>query len=109
MAKIRPEDEIIDDLITQVGAEMAKIKTADERIERAKVAMERVQEAYVDLAVEMEKLRLIIIEIQESPVIIELAKEHAQEEEEYDPLGLLSIEEYDRQKQEHERLRGQEE
>lgn len=56
---------------------MAKIKTADERIAAAKVAQKGVEDAYIDLAVQMEKLRLAIISLAESPVMIELSESKA--------------------------------
>lgn len=59
---------------------MAKIKTADERIAEAKVAMQGVEQAYIDMAVAFEKLRLAIIAVGESPVVIELAEEFAKQE-----------------------------
>lgn len=51
-----------------------KIKTADERIEAAKVATKRVEDAFVEMVVAMEQLRVVIISLSESPVMIELAE-----------------------------------
>lgn len=97
MAKIRAEDEIVDELITQAGAEAAKIKTADERIDKAKVAIERLQEAFVEMAVAFERVRLAFIELNESPVLIELAESQELRELDDDPKWDPSPEEHVRE------------
>ncbi len=53
---------------------VTKMKTADERIEEAKVVTKRVEDAFIEMMVAMEQLRVVIISLSESPVMIEMAE-----------------------------------